>query len=84
MSLDYNKTITQLKDNLDKAKSMRIRAEARMEQLVKQKQDLLNEIEEYGIKPEELENEITRLKSEIEELIGKANRLLPMELINGK
>jgi uncharacterized coiled-coil DUF342 family protein len=84
MSLDYNKTISQLKENLDKAKSMRIRAETRMEQLVKQKQDLLNEMEEYGIKPEELENEIIRLKSEIDELIEKANELLPMELINGK
>jgi chromosome segregation ATPase len=84
MSLDYNKTISQLKENLDKAKSMRIRAETRMEQLVKQKQDLLNEMEEYGIKPEELENEIIRLKGEIDELIEKANELLPMELINGK
>ncbi len=84
MASDYNKKINQLKENLDKARNLRIRAEARIEQLNKQKQDLLKEIEEYGIKPEELEDEIIRLKKEIEELLSKANELLPMDLIQGQ
>lgn len=82
MAMDYGKTINQLKQSLDKAKDERIRAEARMEQLGKQKQELLKELEEYGIKPEDLENEITRLKKEIEELIAEANELLPKDIIN--
>lgn len=82
MAMDYGKTINQLKQSLDKAKDERIRAEARMEQLGKQKQELLKELEEYGIKPEDLENEITRLKKEIEELIAEANELLPTDIIN--
>ncbi len=81
--MDYNKTINQLKEKLDKAKNMRIIAETKMEQLNKQRQDLLKELEDYGIKPEDLEDEIARLKNEIEELIKKANELLPMDLING-
>jgi uncharacterized coiled-coil DUF342 family protein len=52
-----------------------------LEQLNKQKQDILAEIESMGVKPEELENEIERLKTEIEDLIKTANELLPMDLI---
>ncbi len=78
--MDYSKTINQLKENLDKAKDARIRAEARMEQLNKQKQELLTELEEYGIKPEDLEDEIAKLKKEIEELIAEANELLPIDI----
>ncbi len=79
--MDYSKTINQLKENLDKAKDARIRAEARMEQLNKQKQELLTELEEYGIKPEDLEDEIAKLKKEIEELIAEANELLPIDIL---
>ncbi|HEY9058994.1 MAG TPA: hypothetical protein VIO64_00590 [Pseudobacteroides sp.] len=81
-SLDYGKTISQLKENLDKAKNMRIRAETRMEQLNKQKQEILKEIEEMGVKPDELESEIEKLKNDIEEMIREANNMLPMDLIN--
>jgi len=82
MSTDYSGKINQLKENLDKAKSLRIRAEAKMEQLSKQKEDLLKEIKELGVEPEEIENEITRLKAEIEEMIDRAQKMLPTELIN--
>jgi cell division septum initiation protein DivIVA len=78
---EYEKSINQIKENLDKAKGLKIRAEARLEQLNKQKQDILAEIESMGVKPEELENEIERLKTEIEDLIKTANELLPMDLI---
>ncbi|HOV26975.1 MAG TPA: hypothetical protein PK566_11530 [Pseudobacteroides sp.] len=80
-SIDYSKTINQLKENLDKAKNMRIRAETRMEQLNKQKQEILKEIEEMGVKPDELESEIEKLKKSIEEMINEANNMLPMDLI---
>jgi chromosome segregation ATPase len=80
-SIDYSKTINQLKENLDKAKNMRIRAETRMEQLNKQKQEILKEIEEMGVKPDDLESEIEKLKNSIEEMINEANNMLPMDLI---
>lgn len=77
MAAEYDKTISQIKEKLDKAKNLRIRAEARLEQLNKQKQDILKEIEVLGVKPEELDDEIRRLKDEIEELISRANEMLP-------
>ncbi|MCX7921811.1 MAG: hypothetical protein N3B21_07365 [Clostridia bacterium] len=81
MSVEYDKAISQIKENLDKAKGLRIRAEARLEQLNKQRQDILKELDELGVKPEELDNEIIKLKNEIEELLEKANEMLPMDLI---
>ncbi len=80
-SIDYSKTISQLKEKLDNAKNMRIRAETKMEQLNKQKQEILKEIEEMGVKPDELESEIEKLKNDIEEMIKEANNMLPMDLI---
>lgn len=81
MAGEYDKSINQIKENLDKAKNMRIRAEARIEQLNKQKEDIIKEIQSLGVKPEDLENEIVKLKNEIEELIRKANEMIPMDLI---
>jgi len=60
---------------------LRIRAEARLEQLNKQKQDLLSELENLGVKPEDLDTEIERLNNEIESLLKKAKDMLPMDLI---
>lgn len=81
MASEYEKEINIIKENLDKAKNLRIRAEARLEQLNKQKNEILKELEELGVKPEELENEINRLKSEIETRIKSANDMLPADLL---
>jgi len=81
MMTDFGKELNKLKENLDKAKNLRIRAEARLEQLNKQKQDLLSELENLGVKPEDLDNEIERLNNEIESLLKKAKDMLPMDLI---
>jgi len=81
MVTDFDKELNKLKENLDKAKNLRIRAEARLEQLNKQKQDLLSELENLGVKPEDLDTEIERLNNEIESLLKKAKDMLPMDLI---
>ncbi len=81
MTNEYEKKINQLKESLDKAKNMRIRAEARLEQLNKQKQEILDEINSLGVRPEELESEIEKLRGEIEALIKKADEMLPEDII---
>lgn len=78
---EYEKKINTIRENLDKAKNLRIRAEARLEDLNKQKQAILKEIDELGIKPENLEEEISKLKLEIEQLISKTEKLIPEDLI---
>ncbi|NLD49172.1 MAG: hypothetical protein GX660_18585 [Clostridiaceae bacterium] len=81
MNQEYDKKLNEIKENLDKAKNLRIRAEARLEELNKQKADILKELDQLGVKPEELESEIERLKAEIDELIDRADKLIPLELI---
>lgn len=81
MEIDYEKSLSRIKEDLDKAKSLRIRAEAHLEQLNRQKQDLLMELKELGVKPENLEDEIDKLKNEIEELIKRAHEMLPADLV---
>ncbi len=81
MAIEYEKKINQIKENLDKAKNMRIRAEARLEQLNKQKEDILSELKELNVSPDELDVEISKLKSEIEDLMDRAQSLIPQDLI---
>ncbi|TYQ13313.1 UNVERIFIED_CONTAM: hypothetical protein Cloal_4381 [Acetivibrio alkalicellulosi] len=78
---EYDKKINTIKENLDKAKNLRIRAEARLEDLNKQKEEILGELNELGIEPDRLESEISKLKLEIEELIDRAEKLIPQDLI---
>lgn len=77
MPVDYEKTITELKENLEKAKSMKFRAEVRLEQLNKQKEEIVNEIRAMGLEPENIDSEIEKLKEEIDLLIAESRKLLP-------
>jgi chromosome segregation ATPase len=76
MSHEHENTIKELRENLDKAKNMKFRAEARLEQLEKQKQDIINEINAMGLKPENLESEITKLEGQIEQLLNEAKKMV--------
>lgn len=80
MTKDYDKRISQLKEDLDKAKDQRIRAEAKLEQYNKQKQEIIDEIKSMGIEPDEIENEIQKIETEIEELIKKVEEAMPRDL----
>lgn len=82
--MNYEKELNILRDNLDKAKSLKYRAEARLEQLKKQEEEIIRELSELGIKPENLENEIKRLTEEIDSLFAEANSLLPKDIIEKK
>ncbi|WP_078391437.1 hypothetical protein [Shouchella patagoniensis] len=72
--------LEKMKQAIDKAKDVRYRAEAKLEELENQKNRLLEELEELGVKPEELDEEITRLESEINRSMEEAWTLIPKEL----
>ena len=55
---DYDRKLNRIKENLDKANNLRIRAEAKLEQLSRQKEDILSELKELGVEPENLDSEI--------------------------
>lgn len=75
--MDPEKEIHELKQKIDKAKAMRYKAEARLEELQKQRQLLLDELAKLSVKPEELDEEIEKISAEIKDLLKKANDLLP-------
>lgn len=82
--MNYEKELNNLKDGLEKAKDLRYRAEARLEQLNKQEEEIIVELKELGIEPKDLENEINTLTLDIKKLFEEANSLLPKDLIGNK
>lgn len=82
--MDYEKQLNILKVDLEKAKNLKYKAEARLEQLNQQEEEINKELKELGVKPEELENEIKKLTLEIEKLFVEANDLIPKELLEKK
>lgn len=82
--MDYEKELSLLKENLEKAKSLKYRAEARLEQLKQQEDEIIKDLNELGIDPEDLESEIDKLTLEINSLFKNANELLPKDLLEKK
>ena len=82
--MDYEKELNLLKENLEKAKSLKYRAEARLEQLKQQETEIIKELRDLGVKPEDLESEIIHLTSDINKLFQQANELLPTDLLEKK
>lgn len=82
--MDYEKELNLLKDNLEKAKSLKYRAEARLEQLKQQETEIIKELDDLGVKPGDLEKEIKSLTDEINALFKEANTLLPTDILEKK
>lgn len=82
--MSVEQQLTQIKKAIDKAKDMRYRAEAKLEELENQKNRLLTELKELGVKPEDLEEEIKRLEKEIDLSLRETWELIPKELIENE
>ena len=82
--MDYEKELSQLKNNLERAKNLKYKAEARLEQLNHQQQEIIKELKELGVNPEDLEKEIEKLNTEINKLFEEANTLLPKDILEKK
>lgn len=82
--MDYEKELNSLKENLEKAKNLKYKAEARLEQLNQQEEEIIKELKGMGIEPHELENEISKLTQDINKLFEEANELLPKDLLEKK
>lgn len=80
--MDYEKELIQLKDGLEKAKTLKYKAEARLEQLKNQEDQIIRELKVLGVEPADLEKEIESLKEKIEESLKKTNEMLPTDLLN--
>ena len=68
--------LNNLKAQIDQGKNEKARAEANKETYEKQKQEIINQLAEVGVAPENLDAEISRLDSEIQQGLAKAEQLL--------
>ena len=82
--MNYEKELNALRDNLEKAKSLKYKAEARLEQLNNQEQEIISELKDLGVNPKDLEKEIKNLTEEIDKLFKEADVLLPKDILEKK
>lgn len=68
--------LNNLKTQIDQGKNEKARAEANKETYEKQKQELIAQLAELQVAPENLDAEIARLESEIQQGLAKAEGLL--------
>lgn len=74
--MDYTNRLEALKDSLDKAKLNKVKYEERLNILLNDRENIINEIKALGIEPENLEAEIKNLENKIATDITKAEELL--------
>ncbi|CDZ74940.1 Hypothetical protein ING2D1G_0781 [Peptoniphilus sp. ING2-D1G] len=77
--MNYEEKLNILKDNLEKSKDLKNRAEIKLESLYATKKDLIEQIKQYGVEPENLNSEIDKLKNEIDDLLDRADKLMPKD-----
>lgn len=65
-----------LQADLEKAKAEKNRAEARMEELTKQRDQLLTEMSTLGVTPESIDTAIQEAEAERDRLLAEAEQLL--------
>ena len=80
--MNYEVKLKELKDNIDKAKDLKNRAEGQLDQLKPQEKQYLEELEKLGVDPKNLEAEIANLKREIEDMLEKADSMIPKDILN--
>ena len=68
--------LNSLKAQIEQGKNEKARAEANKETYEKQKQEIINQLAELKVAPENLDAEIARLETEIQQSLAKAEELL--------
>lgn len=79
MSDDFAIKLEVYKKGIEKAKTDRAKAEATKEQLEKQQQQIEHEIRSYGVEPENLDEAIAKLETQIAADMAKLEELIPEE-----
>ena len=81
MSTTMENKLSTLKDGLAKAKDMRYKAELRKDALLKQQEEILEQIRAEQVDPAMLDQEIEQLERELAQLADVVESLIPWDLI---
>ncbi len=68
--------LTNLKEQIERGKTEKAKAETNLEHYTKQRDDLVAEMADMGVTPETVDAEIEKLDKEIQESLTKAEELL--------
>ena len=68
--------LNSLKIQIEKGKEERTRAQTNLETYTKQRDELIAQLAELGVTPDNLDSEIARLDQEIEANLARAEQLL--------
>ncbi|HOV80372.1 MAG TPA: hypothetical protein PK728_09750 [Bacillota bacterium] len=74
--LDITARINGLKAQIEKGKVEKARAEANLAMYEKQRDEIITQLAELGVTPENVDAEIAQLDREIEENLARAEQLL--------
>ena len=76
MTTDITVRLNSLKSQIDQGKTEKVRAQTNLESYTKQRDQVVAEMQELGVTPETVDQEIEKLDQEIEEGIKQAEELL--------
>lgn len=81
MPPDHEQRVSELRDRIEKARQLKYKYEARLDELNRQRERLFLELAELQVRPEDLAGEIERLQQESDALLQEAAALLPADLV---
>jgi chromosome segregation ATPase len=71
-----DKTLSAIKEKLEKARDDKVRCEEQLKVLEQQKNNLLKELKELGVNSfEDIDKEIDKLQKEVDEIMQQVNKL---------
>lgn len=80
--MNYEEELKKLKYDIDRANALKNKAAANLEVLENQESQILEELKQLGVEPENLDSTIENLKKEIEEMLNEANSLMPRDILD--
>ncbi|MFR7349110.1 hypothetical protein [Peptoniphilus sp.] len=78
--MNYEEELKKLKEKISSANTMKVRAEAALDNIENNRKEYIERLKNLGVDPKNLEAEINSLKSEINSLLEEANSLLPKDI----
>ena len=80
--MNYEEELKKLKTDIDRANNLKNVAAANLKVLEDQEAQLLEDLKQLGVQPENLDSTIEKLKKEIEEMLKEANSLMPRDILD--
>ena len=80
--MNYEEELKKLKSDIDRANNLKNVAAANLKVLEDQEAQLLEDLKQLGVQPENLDSTIEKLKKEIEEMLKEANSLMPRDILD--